>query len=109
MLESSLLIMAADLENWYKSEAAAGRTHSRVQRLPPTLFGKSLAPKFGFHGAETNGLMLYLAQLFARHSHKVLEPRRSRLVQLMSCSVGLYDCIRSHKVRMPLPAAQASW
>ena len=59
VLEASLTRMQGELFAWYGAEQRAGRMHSRVQRLPAGLFGTSHNPSFGFHGAETNGLLLF--------------------------------------------------
>eukprot|EP00969_Alexandrium_andersonii_P171229 7569051-Alexandrium_andersonii.AAC.1 len=59
--------MENDLFKWYGQERQAGREHTRVQGLPPSLFGTADAPRCQFHGSETNGLLEFGAHVLERH------------------------------------------
>ena len=43
------------------------RAHSRIQAMPASLWGTSSSPACGFHGAETNGLMLFLGSQLRKY------------------------------------------
>jgi len=104
LLDASLLHMQSDLFEWYASEHAAGRRHSRVQRLPAGLFGTHNSPAFGFHGAETNGMLLYFGTLLDKYGHLLPEPDRLR--RLWSTAVELYKLIRDNPIEFSTTNSQ---
>ena len=55
-VESCVLRLREKLFAWYRTEAIAGRNHTRVQNLTAGMVGLSQDHQLGSHGSETNGL-----------------------------------------------------
>jgi hypothetical protein len=48
-----------DLFTWYESERKAGRKHTEVQKLTPSMLGSFSKGAFGLHGSETNTFLSF--------------------------------------------------
>ena len=95
-LENALLKMGVALRQWYDSEQAVGRKHSRVQALTASLWGSAAAPSCGYHGAETNGLMLFLGDMLRQNAAMI--PDFARVEAYWRSAAELYRLIRENPV-----------
>jgi hypothetical protein len=69
--ELGVACLREELFGWYTTEAKAGRNHTRVQKLLPSMFGEPSKRTCGLHGAETNSFLAFSHVLLQRHGHKL--------------------------------------
>jgi len=105
MLEASLPVMQRALFKWYNCEAAANRNHCRVQRLTVGMFGSSKHPACGLHGAETNGVLCFLASVLDICGARLPDPIRTR--RLLDTAIEQYNSIRLNPITFSVDDAKA--
>ena len=84
---ASTPILKSHLFAWYKREKAAGRVHTEVQDLIPSMFGNFNEPKLGLFASETNAFLLFSEALLDEIGSKLPDAKRIR-----SCIAPLTRC-----------------
>jgi len=87
ILISSTPVLKQLLFAWYKREKVAGRVHTEVQDLVPSMFGTFNEPKLGLFASETNAFLLFSESLLDQVGSKLPNARRIR-----SCLAPLTRC-----------------
>ncbi len=101
MADNSLVALRQTLGDWYKSEDAAGRHHTRIQNITMGMLGSASQPQCDLHGAETNGMLAFANSfLLVRFGH-LLGERRPHFTSAASNLVNLLDALREYPRVVP--------
>ena len=102
----SVARLSSELFEWYGTESRAGRHHTRLQSLEPSMLGKENKPRCKLHGAETNGVLEFSLSLLHRHATSVSQP--DRWLKAATDLVKIKNLIKQHIGRWPADAIQES-
>ena len=105
-IESCVGALREKLFQWYRTEEAAKRKHTRVQLLTVGMVGLSSGHQLGSHGSETNGLLLFTNSLLAEFSARIPDAQwKYHMTNAMSSLVANHHIIKEYRKGM-LPIQQ---
>lgn len=106
VFELSVARVRESLFKFYRSEHAAGRDHTRVQQLVPSMFGQANDKQLKLHASETNGLLRFacaLAEQFGPQLGRRASLHRASLRSLLA----VLRVIKEHHCVVPTAGMQA--
>ena len=107
-VESCVLRLREKLFAWYRTEAIAGRNHTRVQNLTAGMVGLSQDHQLGSHGSETNGLLFFTNSLLAEFSGRIMDTHwKLNMTNAIAALVANHNIIKEfRKGMLPTPQTQ---
>ena len=107
-VESCVLRLREKLFAWYRTEAIAGRNHTRVQNLTAGMVGLSQDHQLGSHGSETNGLLFFTNSLLAEFSGRIMDTHwKLNMTNAIAALVANHNIIKEfRKGMLPIPQTQ---
>lgn len=105
VLELSVARMRAELFQWYSSEQKAGRTHTRVQQLLPSLFGSRQEHALKLHGSECNGFLFFSLFLLERYGES-LGAKKAMYQDALGSLANILTAIKRYPRAVPVRAMQ---
>ena len=96
VFELGIRRLKSELFTWYTDEERAGRPHNRLTTLTPGMLGTYTDQAFKIHGAEANGILLFLIVLL-RKKGMVLGPQRGMYIEAAVAMAKIVDLIKGNK------------
>lgn len=106
LIELGIVSLRAALHDWYASEHAKGRDHSKVQELTPGMLGHADNPFLKVDGGEVNGILRFAQAELLPKFGRFLADREDGYRGATDSLVVLLDLCRVHRRRMPPAAIQ---
>ena len=93
------------LFQWYRDEATAGRIHTQVQQLTPSMFGSRLHPSLDLHASETNHFIQFLSTFLNQLGDRM--PNHARWRSGLDPLLKISEIYAQHSYcNLPAPAIQ---
>jgi len=104
--EMGIARLREELFSWYASEGRAGRMHTQVQKLVPTMLGSPAKPEFNLHGSETNSFLGFAVTVLLPKYGALLGARRKPHEVAGVSLLSMLTAIRENPVSFPVAAQQ---